>query len=155
MYNVSYIKDIIVLIVILSIICDFYIGKCDGIRSVIKKALLLKKSIWHKAIPDQNSENENIINKKKSLLSNYPNPFNPSTIISFDIPNKSNIEVIIYNIKGQKVKTLIKDSYFRGQYKVIWNGEDDNGTRVSSGVYFYMLKVNGKLNSVKKMLLLK
>ena len=89
------------------------------------------------------------------LYQNFPNPFNPETTILFSIPNDSEIELNIYNIKGQKVKTLVDETLESGNHTVIWNGRDSNGNRVSSGIYLYKLKVNGKTEVVKKCLLLK
>ncbi|MCK4654557.1 MAG: T9SS type A sorting domain-containing protein, partial [Candidatus Cloacimonetes bacterium] len=89
-----------------------------------------------------------------SNLSNFPNPFNPSTTISFNLKNSSNVKLIVYNVKGQKVKTLINDQYSKGAHSVIWNGKDKNNKPVSSGLYFYKLS-SGKETQVKKMLLLK
>jgi len=104
-----------------------------------------------------NPEPENNISSilKITLYPNYPNPFNPETTISFALPEDSKVEVSIYNIKGQKVKTLLKESVEKGIHNVIWGGKDNNGKSVSSGVYFYKLKVNGKDKAIKKCLLLK
>ncbi len=88
-------------------------------------------------------------------LSNYPNPFNPITTISFSIPKDSNIELSVYNSKGQKVKQLVSNQLSAGQHSVVWNGVDDKSKPVSSGVYLYKLNVNGKTEAVKKCLLLK
>lgn len=85
----------------------------------------------------------------------YPNPFNPSTSISFSIPEKSAVEVNIYNIQGQKVKKLIADEMNRGEHSIIWSGENDLGKKVSSGIYYYQLSVNGKIEKVRRCLLLK
>ena len=98
-----------------------------------------------------NGEIENI----KISLSNYPNPFNPSTIISFSIPKKSKVEVIVYNIKGQKVKKIVKNVFEKGRHSVVWQGDDESGKSVGAGVYFYKLEVNRKTEAVKKCLLLK
>ena len=89
------------------------------------------------------------------LHNNYPNPFNPTTTISFSLPEESKVDISIYNIKGQKVKTLVNEDMERGIWKKFWDGKDDNDRAVSSGVYFYKLDVNGKTKSVKKCLLLK
>ena len=86
---------------------------------------------------------------------NHPNPFNPTTTISFSLPKEEEIELSIYNIKGQKVKTLYSGISEEGKHLVIWNGIDSNGKTVSSGIYFYKLNVNGKIEVVKKCLLLK
>ena len=89
-----------------------------------------------------------------SELSNFPNPFNPTTTISYSIPEESNIELSIYNTKGQKVKTLISNQLPAGSHSAIWNGRDSNYKRVSSGIYFYKLKA-GDYQKVEKMILLK
>ncbi len=91
---------------------------------------------------------------KFTLSGNYPNPFNPTTTISYSIPSDGNVELIVYNIRGQKVKTLISGTQPTGVYNVTWNGKDENDRSVSSGVYLYKLRSSGK-TAVKKMLLLK
>ncbi len=89
-----------------------------------------------------------------NLAQNYPNPFNPVTQINFSIPHSEHVELGIYNLKGQKVKTLINDQVEAGSHSVIWQGTDDNGTKVSSGIYFYRLK-SSKNMQIKKMILSK
>jgi len=89
-------------------------------------------------------------------MSNYPNPFNPTTTISFSIPNESNVELSIYNIKGQKIKTLVSAHVSAGKHSIVWNGDDESGKPVSSGVYFYKFRTeSGNYSSSKKMLLMK
>jgi len=88
-------------------------------------------------------------------LFNYPNPFNPTTTISFSISDDSKIELSIFNIKGQKVKELLNDQITAGEHSIIWNGEDVSGKKVGSGVYLYKLKINDKTEIVKKCMLLK
>jgi len=88
------------------------------------------------------------------LHSNYPNPFNPTTKISFSTPQEGKVNLSVYNIKGQLVKTLINRRIVSGSHIMNWNGQDNVGKRVSSGVYFYKLKTTEKEIS-KKMLLLK
>jgi hypothetical protein len=91
-------------------------------------------------------------------LSNYPNPFNPTTTISFSLTTEitENTELIIYNLKGQKVKTfLINPSTNNSINSVIWNGTDNNNKPVGTGLYFCKLKVDGRDILTKKMLLLK
>ncbi|MBL7149962.1 MAG: T9SS type A sorting domain-containing protein [Candidatus Cloacimonetes bacterium] len=87
-------------------------------------------------------------------LSNYPNPFNPSTTILFDLPQDSKVKITIYNIKGQKVKTLVNEVLPAGEHSIVWNGRDSNGKQVGSGIYFYKL-IAGDFQKVRKMLLLK
>ena len=88
------------------------------------------------------------------LVNNYPNPFNPTTSISFSIAKDANVELTIYNAKGQKVKTLLNESLKVGDHSVTWNGEGDNGKSVSSGIYFYKMSA-GSYSAMKKMLLMK
>jgi len=88
-------------------------------------------------------------------LYNYPNPFNPETNIVFNLPEDVKVQLDIYNIKGQKVNTLINSNLDQGNHSVIWNGEDENNQPVSSGVYLYKLNVNGKTIANKKCILLK
>jgi len=89
-----------------------------------------------------------------SLIGNYPNPFNPSTLISFSLAQPVNVELSIYNIRGQLVKTLINDWQETGVHTIEWNGADNAAQRVSSGVYFYKLQA-GSIVETKKMLLIK
>jgi len=96
-----------------------------------------------------------VITDSKSFLSNYPNPFNPETRIDFSIQNASEVEISIFNMKGQVIKTLTRNSLSRGNHSVIWNGKDENGNSLSSGLYLYQLKVNGKIEAVNRCLLLK
>jgi hypothetical protein len=86
--------------------------------------------------------------------SNYPNPFNPETTISFIVPKSGPASLEVYNIKGQIVRTLVNDVREAGKYTVIWNGKDNNGSSVASGLYFYRLTHDGK-NITRKMLLSK
>jgi len=88
-------------------------------------------------------------------ISNYPNPFNPTTTIEFLLKNDSTVELSIYNIKGQKINELINNEFSQGSHSINWNGEDDFGKSASSGIYYYQLKVNGTTEAVKKCLLLK
>ena len=87
-------------------------------------------------------------------FSNYPNPFNPSTTISFSILKDRNSELSIYNIKGQKVKQLVSDQLPAGEYSVVWDGRDENNQLVSSGIYLYKLRA-GDFEKTRKMILLK
>ena len=88
-------------------------------------------------------------------ITNYPNPFNPSTNISFNIKEDTDVEITIYNMKGQKVKTLVDEKFEQGQHKVEWNGTDSASKSVGSGVYFYKVDYNGRTQAVKKCVMLK
>lgn len=88
------------------------------------------------------------------LYQNYPNPFNARTVISFDLPLSSMVEVSIYNVLGQKVKSLYSGYTDAGKHQMIWDGTGSNDENVTSGVYFYRLEADG-FNRTKKMLMVK
>jgi len=88
-----------------------------------------------------------------ALNQNYPNPFNPETTIQFDLATDSYVSLRIYDIAGQVVRTLIQGSMTPGSYSPLWDGRNDAGARVGSGVYFYELRA-GAFTSMKKMTLL-
>lgn len=88
------------------------------------------------------------------LYPNYPNPFNPVTTIAFDLVKSGQVELKIYNIVGEEIKTLINSSLLSGSYKINWNSTDNSNQLVSSGIYIYSLRTGNSVQS-KKMLLLK
>ncbi len=88
------------------------------------------------------------------LKGNYPNPFNPETTISFSVKDAGPVSVEIYNVKGQLVQKLVNDVRDAGDHTVVWNGTDNNGRAVSSGVYYYKMNT-GKYSSTKKMIMMK
>jgi flagellar hook assembly protein FlgD len=91
------------------------------------------------------------------LISNYPNPFNSSTFIVFTIPydlTNANTELKIYNVQGSLIATLINQPLAAGNYIIKWEGKNQNNSDVSSGIYFYSIKVgdrskSGKMNLLK------
>ncbi len=87
-------------------------------------------------------------------LTNYPNPFNPETTIKFSLEEDTEATVSIYNMRGQLIKTLHNGLLKKGEHRLIWNGRDDNGRYVGSGVYFYRLRTDS-YDQVNKMLLIK
>jgi hypothetical protein len=89
-----------------------------------------------------------------SLSQNYPNPFNPSTEIYFTLPEAGHADLTIYNILGQRVRSLVSSDLEAGRYSAFWDGTDNNGRKVASGIYIYRLQTGGYTSS-KKMLLLK
>jgi len=89
-----------------------------------------------------------------SLSQNYPNPFNPETVIKCAMPEDCHPELTIYNILGQKVKTLVNQYKEAGYKTVHWNGRDDEGNEIASGVLFYKIKTP-KYSETKKMILLR
>ncbi len=89
-----------------------------------------------------------------TMEQNTPNPFNPTTTIAYSIPKDDKVELKVYNIKGQLVKTLVNDHLEAGTHKAVWNGDNKYGKSVSSGIYLYRLESCGKTKA-QKMLLLK
>lgn len=88
------------------------------------------------------------------LEQNHPNPFNPTTTIGFSLPHPQHTQLIVYNIAGQKVRMVLDSRLEAGRHAVIWDGKDDSGTPVASGMYFYRITA-GDFTESKKMLLLK
>lgn len=97
---------------------------------------------------------DNLLPQQVELYQNYPNPFNPRTEIYFDITISDRVEMRIFNILGNEVKTLVNKEMTPGKHIVYWSGKDNNGLEVSSGMYFYKLKV-GEITKQKKLILLR
>jgi hypothetical protein len=89
-----------------------------------------------------------------ALEQNYPNPFNPSTTIRYSLAKKSDVALEIYNTLGQRVRTLFSGAQTTGEYEIIWDGTNDNGGHVASGVYFYRLRT-GEFNAVRKLVMIR
>ena len=88
------------------------------------------------------------------LIQNYPNPFNPTTTISWKMMNRGKVEIRIFDVLGKEVKSLVNETRDAGTYKITWDGKNNNGMSVSTGIYYYMLKANN-FTDVKKMMMLK
>lgn len=91
------------------------------------------------------------------LEQNYPNPFNPATAISYNLPEPSTARITVYSLSGQVIRTLVHDiNQAPGNYRVLWDGQDENGQAVASGVYFYRFEaVNRGFVETKRMILLR
>jgi len=89
-----------------------------------------------------------------ALHANYPNPFNPTTTISYDLPEQAQVTLDIFDIMGKQIKTLVNQSQDAGNKIAVWNGTDNLGRSVSAGVYLYRIKA-GEFSQTRKMLLLK
>jgi len=97
---------------------------------------------------------DNALPKQFTLYQNYPNPFNPTTTIAFDISRTAPVKLEIYNILGQKVRTLVDKELHPGHYEVEWSGLNDQQNALTSGVYFYQL-TSGEIVKTNKMVLMK
>jgi len=113
-----------------------------------------KMIVGTKEFVENHNDGIPLVPVKFALFQNYPNPFNPDTKISYSIPKKCEVEIVIFNIIGQRVKKLVRSVKNAGRYQVIWDGRDDQGRFVSSGVYIYRLKAAGKV-ATRKMIVLR
>ncbi len=107
---------------------------------------------YNNSVLDAN-DGEDFVPTEFSLHQNYPNPFNPNTEIRFDLPSRSEWSCEIFNISGQQIKQ-IKGNSSAGTVSFEWNGTDENGNNVASGIYFYRINA-GEFSDTKKMILLK
>jgi len=118
------------------------------------KKFLINNKINKYANLEINFNQENLDIKEFKLFQNYPNPFNSETKIVYQLPKPAEIHLGIYNSVGQKICSLVSGKQNEGSYTIYWNGKDDDGSEVPSGVYFCKLKALNYLD-VKKLLYLK
>ena len=101
--------------------------------------------------PTDVNENKSQLPKKSQLLQNYPNPFNPITTIQYSLAKSSFVKLTVYNMLGQKIRTLMQSFQSAGEYSSIWDGKDDASRLVSSGIYLYRIE-GENLNFQRKMI---
>jgi coenzyme F420-reducing hydrogenase alpha subunit len=99
-------------------------------------------------------ESQNQIPASYKLYNNYPNPFNPQTTIKYDLQKSGKVVVEIFNLLGQKIKTLVNEDKVAGSYTASWNGTTEKGLTAASGIYFYRIKTEN-FSSTKKMILMR
>ena len=109
------------------------------------------------AVPEAKEEEQRV---NLILFQNYPNPFNPVTTICYYIPDigpkPAKVEIIIYNLLGAKIRTLVSEYKYPGEYRVVWDGKDDAGNELASGIYFYRMLIWGsEFTKAKRMVLIK
>jgi len=97
---------------------------------------------------------ESYVPEKFALHDNFPNPFNPSTVINYDLAVDGYVDLSIYNVIGKKVKTIVNQNETAGRKVTAWYGTDDAGNSLGAGMYFYRLTAGGKVFT-KKMILMK
>jgi hypothetical protein len=100
------------------------------------------------------ANDDNVTPAVTALKGNYPNPFNPTTTIHYSLKTDSPVKIEIYNLLGQKVKTLVNGAKKSGNHSIVWNGKDDAGRNAGSGIYFYKMNT-GKYSASHKMVLMK
>ncbi len=103
---------------------------------------------------DANAESNIAVIRDFSLRQNYPNPFNPATTIEYDLPEDGRVNLTIYNLLGQKVRTLVSAPQTAGRYRIMWDAKSEQGNAVASGIYLYRLQT-GNFVRTKKLILLK
>jgi flagellar hook assembly protein FlgD len=103
---------------------------------------------------DQHSNGIPVIPMEYSMSQNYPNPFNPVTTIRYSLSNSGTVDLKIFNVLGQNVRTLVSEHQQLGSYSVTWDGKDNRGILLSSGIYYYQIQANN-YRSVKKMTFIK
>ena len=104
-------------------------------------------------IPTGIDAEENLISASFQLFQNYPNPFNPTTIIGYRLPVNGDLELTIYDQLGRQIRKLVNRAQPAGLHQIEWNGLDDYGDAVSSGIYLYQLKSGGSIESRKMVLI--
>ena len=133
---------------------EVYYQSYDQKNGIFVDKLLLPGQQDYSIVKLHIKNNNQEIPQTATLYGNYPNPFNPTTTIHFYLPEAGNVKLEIFNIKGQKVKTLLDGMSKEGYQEVVWNGNDNTERKLASGVYFYKLSYGNK-SLQKKMLLLK
>ncbi len=98
--------------------------------------------------------NSNVIPTEFALEQNYPNPFNPATYINYQLPTNAHVTISIFNTNGQEIKTLVSKEMNAGNHTAVWDGTNNAGEKVSSGLYLYKIKA-GSFTDIKKMMLLR
>jgi len=97
---------------------------------------------------------DNQIPDRYVLEQNYPNPFNPSTTVKYSLPKYSKVKIVIYNVLGRQIKILVNEFQAAGEYSVNWDGTDENGLNLTSGIYLYKIITDNYISS-RKMILIK
>ncbi len=120
----------------------------ESLFAVVEYAIMIFKK------PTLVEEEEQIIPKDFELLQSYPNPFNNHTLIRYRLSKTTDVSLVVYNVLGQKVKTLVEREKQSGLVTVSWDGKDDEGRDLSSGIYFYRLQA-GEFSQTRRMVLLK
>ena len=131
----------------------------EDIRGDVTSPLVIKKFLANETDLTEFAKSGNIqitgTPVSYALSQNYPNPFNPSTTIKYQVPEDVHVAISIYNSLGQLVRTLVNETQSAGKYEVVWDSTDDNGIRVSSGVYIYRMRAGDTFIHTRKLLFIK
>jgi hypothetical protein len=136
------------------------IGDLDGVPKAAAddQPLALSFDLHNGAVQDHSAaslaDNAAEIPKTYALHQNHPNPFNPSTTMQFDLPERGEVTLKIYNSVGQLVRTLVSGEYEVGAHKIIWDARDNSGVQMASGVYLAVFKA-GEVQQVRRVVLMR
>jgi len=111
------------------------------------------ENVWDVVVDIVSNNNDAEIPTVTKLINNYPNPFNPKTNIQFGLMETSNVKVDIYNVRGQKIRTLLNQQFDAGYHTISWNGQDDQEKTVASGFYYCRMVTNNGTSFIKMMML--
>ncbi len=104
-------------------------------------------------VTELTEKDDDIVHFENDLLPNWPNPFNPETNIAFTLEKEQNVSIKIYNIKGELVKIAVKGKFSSGRHSAVWKGDNENGKKIGSGVYFIRMKTDSFVKTGKALLL--
>jgi peptidyl-prolyl cis-trans isomerase A (cyclophilin A) len=140
-----------------SFICDvtFDTAGVDSVRCVVSDGHFDIPIKWTVTVEGTGSNTQSAATPKAGITSIAPNPFNPETTIAFTLGQAELAQIDIYNLRGQRVRTVLKDNLSAGEHTVTWNGTDDTGHSVASGMYFARFALNNQTVSIRKLLLMK
>jgi hypothetical protein len=133
-------------------ICPFNVAYWKGWQDTATYTITI--SDWFVIPATRISREENDIPEEFQLFQNYPNPANPGTVIRYNLAHAATVSLIIYDILGRRIRILVDGSQAAGKYSVHWNGHDDFGSPVSSGIYIYQLRAD-EIIDMKKMILMR
>ncbi len=111
--------------------------------------------IWTNAVKDRPIGEKSALPTNYDLGQNFPNPFNANTQIQFALPKSGHVKLEVFNVLGQKVKTLVDEELTAGYKQVTWDGTDQRGDQVSSGIYFYRVRMGSQYTEMRKMVMIK
>ncbi len=130
---------------------DVYIDEVEWRGYVTAPIIVNEDTEW---IGDGELARESVLPESFELSQNYPNPFNPTTTIKYFLPEVANVELVIVNVMGQTVRTLVNAMQAPGEHSVVWDGRDQSGVAVASGIYLYKMRA-GDFTETRKMVLMK
>jgi len=111
-------------------------------------------SVWLSGIGEGTSGLESrVLPRSYQLYQNYPNPFNPTTTINFELPQKTELQIVVYNLLGQHIRTLAESTFEAGRYRIEWDGKNEAGFRQASGIYIYRFESKSYVKTLKMILM--